>query len=83
MAQRKEDVVERIRDMVNSLGWDDLVDKTKTIMLNAQKNLNQSTKESFDDNKGYFRCAQLFYRLIVEDPKAIADKGIVKTGGKV
>jgi hypothetical protein len=81
MKRREENQVERIRDMVNSLGWDDLVGRTKTIMTNAQNNLNLSTKDKFDENKGYFNCAQLFYRLIVEDPKTIADLGIVKTRG--
>jgi len=81
MKRREENVTERIRDMVNSLGWDDLVEKTQIIMVNAQNNLNNATKETFDKHKGFFDCAKLFNRLIVEDPRTIAEKGMVKVKG--
>lgn len=63
------------------MGWDDLVERTKVVMVNAQTNLNNATKESFDRHKGFFNCAELFYKMIVEDPKTIADKGLVKVKG--
>lgn len=79
MGKEKESDLELVKELIRHPGWLVLEKKAQVIIDNAQQRLNSTTKDGFDDAKGYLRGVKTFYDLIMINPLGIADfQGVTK-----
>ena len=72
-----------IEELVNQPGWLLLEKKAKIILDNADRRLHITSKDSFDQTKGYYEGVKLFHDLILKNPMDICNiQGIIKIKGE-